>query len=72
MTSRLEEAFARAAKLSPQEQDQLAAWLLEELSSEQRWAASFARTTEQLGQLADEALGEHREGRTQRLDPDRL
>jgi hypothetical protein len=72
VTSRLEEAFAEAAKLAPQEQDALAAWLLEELASERRWTASFAGTADQLGQLADEALAEHRAGRTQPLDPDLL
>jgi hypothetical protein len=38
MTEQLEKAFAEAAKLSDEEQDAIAAWLLEELASEGRWA----------------------------------
>ena len=34
MTTRLEQAFTEASKLSPKEQDALADWLLAELRSE--------------------------------------
>lgn len=72
MTGLLERAFAEAAKLSEPEQDALAQWILEELRSEQRWDAAFAASTNVLQQLADEALAEHRAGKTQPLDPDSL
>lgn len=72
MTKLLEEAFAEAAKLSPQEQDALAAVMLEELASERRWDQAFADSADLLAQLADQALAEHRAGRTQVLDPERL
>lgn len=71
-TKLLEKAFAEASRLSEQEQDVLAAWILEELASEQRWEKAFADSGGVLAWLADEALAEHREGRTQVLDPDRL
>lgn len=58
--------------MSQEEQDALARWLLEELASERRWAAAFAQRPDLLGQLADEALAEHRAGHTVPLDPDAL
>jgi hypothetical protein len=41
MTQLLEQALTEIAKLAPPEQDAIAAILLEELASEQRWAKSF-------------------------------
>jgi hypothetical protein len=38
MMTRLEFAFAQAARLPQAEQDALAAWILQELTSEHRWA----------------------------------
>ena len=72
MTKRLEQAFAEASKLSKQEQDTLAKWLLEELTSEHEWEKAFARSQGSLAKLGKEALAEHRAGRTQELDPERL
>jgi len=72
MTKLLEKAIAEVSRLSEQEQDAIASWILEELKSERRWEKTFADSEEALAQLADEALAEHREGRTQTLDPDRL
>lgn len=72
MTKLLEEAFAEAAKLSVQEQDALAAVILEELASERRWDQAFADSADLLAQLAGQALVEHRAGKTQVLDPERL
>ncbi len=69
MTKSLEEAFAKASRLPPVEQDALAAWLLEELESERRWGGVFARSQDALGKLAAEALAEHRGGGTEELDP---
>jgi hypothetical protein len=68
MTALLEQAFSEAAKLAPEEQDTLAAWLLEELHAEQRWQQLFARSSDTLAGLADEALSEYRAGRTRLLD----
>ena len=64
ITSTLEKAFAEAAKFTEREQDALAAWILEELASERRWETAFASSADMLAQLADEALAEHRQGRT--------
>ena len=72
MTELLEKAFAEAAKLPIREQDALAAWILDELASERRWDQAFADSADVLARLADQALVEHREGRTRVLDPDKL
>lgn len=72
MTKLLEEAFAEASKLPEQEQDALAAVILEELASERRWDQAFADSADLLAQLADQALEEHRAGKTHVLDPERL
>lgn len=70
--TKLEKAFEEASKLSPQEQDLLATWILEEIASEDRWREMFAKSPDKLAQLANEALEEYRAGRTQELDPDKL
>jgi len=61
MTTRLlEKAFTEISKLPAQEQDLLAAWILKELASEQRWEELLVSSEDVLAQLADEALIEHR------------
>ena len=72
MTELLERALAEVAKLSPTDQDAIAAIILEELEDERRWDESFARSADVLERLADEALAEHRAGKTKVLDPDDL
>lgn len=72
MTKLLERAFAEVSKLPDGDQDAIAAWLLEELASERRWERAFSGSRHPLESLADQALAEHRQGRTQELDPDRL
>jgi hypothetical protein len=72
MTQALEKAFAELTKLPENEQDAIAAWLMEELGSEKRWNDTFEQSADLLSQLADEALADLHEGRTEPLDPDRL
>lgn len=72
MTQLLTKAFDEAAKLSEQEQNILANWILAELISELRWKKAFASSEDLLAQMADEALIEHRAGRTLELDPETL
>lgn len=68
MTKLLEKAFSEISKLSEIEQNKVAKWLLNELVSEKRWEKAFAESEEILHQLADEALDEHRQGKTKPLD----
>jgi hypothetical protein len=46
--------------------------LLDELESERGWGDLFAESRDLLADLADQALAEHRAGRTEKLDPDKL
>ena len=71
MTKALKNAFDAASKLPDKEQDALAAAILEELAADERWEAALAATPGALEQLADEALAEHRAGRTRPLDLDK-
>ena len=68
MTQALSSAVAEAAKLPPDEQDVLAAILLEEIPSEQRWSQSFTNSQDVLESLASEALAEFKAGKTKPLD----
>jgi len=70
--TKLEMAFAEASKLPESEQESLAGWILEEICSQRRWDELLARSPDALGRLADEALAEHRAGKTLPLDPDCL
>jgi len=72
MTQLLEQAFTQASQLSSAEQDTIAALILKEIEAEQRWETSFANSQDALSELADEALAEHRAGRTKRLNMDEL
>lgn len=66
--SRLELIISEIEKLPPEEQSQFAAWILEELHSEQRWSKSFARSSDLLSHLADEALEEHKAKKTKKFE----
>jgi hypothetical protein len=72
MTELLEEAIAKLKNLPPNEQDAIAAIILEELEDERRWDETFARSSGILAKLAAEAMAEYRAGKTQELDPDTL
>ena len=70
--TQLELAFAEIEKLPPNEQSEFAAWILEELHSEQRWVNLFEKSGDLLADLADEALAEHKARKTKKLNPETL
>lgn len=72
MTELLEQAIAQLKTLPADEQDAIAAIILEELEAELRWNAAFARSPNALAKLADEAMAEYRAGKTHELDPETL
>lgn len=72
MSTLLQKAFAEAAKLSQEDQDLLAAGLLDELAAEEAFDQKIAATAHRLVDLANAALAEHEAGLTEELDPDRL
>jgi len=67
MTKLLEKAIQEVSKLPAAEQDAMAAIVLEELASEERWADAFAKSQDQPAKLAEEALAEYDAGRTKPL-----
>jgi len=69
----LERAIREAQTLSESDQEAIGAWLLAEIESERRWDELFSRPpSETLERMAEEALADHRAGRTTPLDPDQL
>ena len=72
MTKALKDAFAAASHLPEGKQDALASAILEELAVEAQWEATLKGDLGTLERLADEAIADHRAGRTEPLDPDSL
>jgi hypothetical protein len=70
MTELLKKAFHEASRLPADEQDRLASFILADLESERSWEEAFRRDPQGLAKLADEALAEARDGKTQPLVPD--
>lgn len=68
MSDRLEAAFNEASKLSAEEQDQFAEFLLAELKDDRAWSQSFEQSQDMLAMLAKEARAEYNAGQTQDLD----
>ena len=68
MTTLLQEAFAAAEKLPPDEQDLLASRLLAELADEDSFDQSITQTAHKLVGMANAALAEHRAGLTRDFD----
>lgn len=68
----LEKVIAETAKLSEEEQEAFAAFMLAELESERRWDELFSRSQDLLARMAAEAHAEYAAGRTEPLDPDKL
>ena len=67
MTQLLEKALGEVAKLPASEQDAVAALVLQELASEQKWSGSLQNSQDALAQLAEQALAEYTAGRTKPL-----
>jgi hypothetical protein len=72
MTELLEQAIARLKALPANQQDAIAAMILEEIEEEIRWENTFANSPDFLAKLAAEAIAEYHAGKTQELDPETL
>lgn len=72
MTELLEQAIAKIKDLPDNEQDTIAAIILEELEDEKKWEQAFANSQDLLANLAAEAMQEYQAGETQELDPETL
>ena len=67
MTDKLAQTIVQGEKLPASELQALAAILIEEMASEQRWTMSFAQSADVLESLATDALAEFRAGKTKQL-----
>jgi hypothetical protein len=72
MTRLLKKAYTQVALLPDSEQDSIATLILDALADEERWTDQFANSQDVLEKLAQEALAEHRAGKTLPLDPEAL
>jgi len=70
MTQLMEQAFERVSRLSDDEQNAIAAIILREIESDERWDELFARPASEdlLSRMADEAISEVQSGRVRKLD----
>ncbi len=64
VTTALAEAVAEAAKSSVEHQNFLAHFIMEDIAEEKKWDELFAKHPEILERLAEQALAEHRAGKT--------
>jgi hypothetical protein len=72
MTDLLQRAYNEAAKLPPEEQDELARAVLRAIEDERSWDELFAQSQDLLAEMADEAEAEYNAGKTEplRIDDD--
>ena len=72
MTQSLEKAILEIKKLPDEEQDAIAAVIMAELESERQWDNAFKNSRAELDQLAEEALKEYSDNKTEPLDPEQI
>ena len=72
MTQSLEKAILEIKKLPDEEQDAIAAVIMAELESERQWDNAFENSRAELDQLAEEALKEYSDNKTEPLDPEQI
>ncbi|HPB39056.1 MAG TPA: hypothetical protein PK125_12970 [Syntrophorhabdus sp.] len=68
MAKLLEKAFKEASKLPEVEQNAFAKWVMDELEAEAKWQETFASSEDILDKLADQALAEHKAGKSKILN----
>ncbi|OZH53034.1 hypothetical protein AFK68_20400 [Hydrocoleum sp. CS-953] len=68
MTKVIEEALTKLSQLPENQQEAIAYLILAEIEDEKRWAENFANSQDKLAQLADEAIAEFKQGKTQPLN----
>ena len=70
MSHLMEQAFQKARELPEEDQEAIAAILLQEIEAEQRWEELFARpeSADLLARMADQALAGVEAGRAKKLD----
>jgi hypothetical protein len=69
MTQLLQRAIEEAQKLPDSSQDAIAALILEQIADDRAWDESFARSQDQLAQLAQKVREDAAAGRVRPLAP---
>jgi hypothetical protein len=64
ITSALALAVERASKSSAEEQEVIAALIIDELESEKKWDFLLSNSKGKLAEMANRAISEHRAGKT--------
>ena len=72
MTPLLKKVLDEVYKLGPEEQDAIAAVILEELEDERQWQAAFAESQDKLAQLARKVRTDIKAGRIKNMGIDEL
>jgi hypothetical protein len=72
MTRARDAVVAKLATLSPEEQDRIAIWRIEELHDDEHWARPLANSQDALSKLAAEVRADRAAGEATELDPDNL
>jgi hypothetical protein len=72
MTQLLKSAIEQVQKLSSDEQDAIAAIILDEIADNRRWDEAFTRSQEQLGKPAEKVRQDIRAGKTRDIGIDEL
>ncbi|MDR9418411.1 hypothetical protein [Gracilimonas sp.] len=72
MNNKVKEVVNKLEELPKEERESFAAFVLEELESEERWSELFKKSGSVLTNLANEALTEYKSGKTKKLDQDKL
>jgi hypothetical protein len=67
MSTLLEHAFEKASSLPPEEQDVIAAQILETLADEEAWQKRFAQKIDVLRRMEQETIAEADQGLTRPL-----
>ena len=65
MTEMLDKAFEQASRLPEDEQNEFAAFVLEELKTEEKWSDLLSNSQGKLSELAEEARQEYEAGDTE-------
>ncbi len=70
MTPLLKKVLSEVYKLQPEEQDAIAAVILEELEDERQWQETFAESQDKLAQLARKVRADIKAGRIKNMGID--
>jgi hypothetical protein len=72
MTRLMEKAVEALRALPEEQQDAVAGFVLSEIETDRKWAATSLQHGDKLRKLADEARADFQAGRTSELDPEKL